>query len=91
MVLPTGVQPCQQNEDNLTHEVFNNNDYIHCILLLSVSEKLHGEADVGKVIDYIRHAPDGFFLYLSHLYSRNDTQHSYYNLKFVFSFIICKT
>jgi hypothetical protein len=49
---------------------------------------LHGERDMGKVIDYIRQAPDGFFLYLTHAYSRNDTQHSYYNLRFVFIFVI---
>lgn len=47
------------------------------------AEKMQGESNMGKVIDYIRQAPDGFFLYLSHLYSRNDTRHSYYNLKFV--------
>ncbi|CAF5151705.1 unnamed protein product, partial [Rotaria magnacalcarata] len=44
---------------------------------------LHGQTDMDKVIRYIRQAPDGFFLYLAHLYSRNDTRHSYYNLKVV--------
>jgi hypothetical protein len=42
---------------------------------------------MGKVIDYIRQASDGFFLYLTHSYARNDTRHSYYNLKFVFVFV----
>ena len=36
-----------------------------------------------KVFEYIRHAPDGFFLYLAHAYPRNDTRHSYYNVKYV--------
>ncbi len=95
ILLLTGVQPCQLNENNLTHEVCINNDYVHWITIPSVSEKLHGQTDVGKVINYIRQAPDGFFLYLSHLYKRDDTQHSYYNLKFVFffhyRFLISKT
>lgn len=55
--------------------------------LFCVSEMLFGETDMGKVIDYIKLAPDGFFLYLTHSYSRNDTKHSYYNLKFVFALI----
>ena len=45
---------------------------------------------MGRVIDYIRQAPDGFFLYLSHLYARTDTRHSYYNLKFVFNYLFMK-
>lgn len=44
---------------------------------------LYGETDMGKVIDYIAQAPDGFFLYLTHSYLRTDTKHSYYNLKVV--------
>ena len=36
-----------------------------------------------RVIEYIRRAPDGFFLYLTHTYSRNDTRHNYYNLRCV--------
>lgn len=45
---------------------------------------LHGETDMHRVITFIKQAPDGFFLYLAHLYERNDTRHSYYNLKLVF-------
>ena len=49
---------------------------------------LIGESDMGRVIDFIQQAPDGFFLYLAHAYSRHDTRHNYYNLKSVFfSFI----
>ena len=43
-----------------------------------------------KVIEYIRHAPDGFFLYLAHAYSRNDTRHSYYNLKYVLGSLVAR-
>ncbi|CAF4536655.1 unnamed protein product [Rotaria sp. Silwood2] len=49
---------------------------------LDSREMLHGETDMTKVINYIRQAPDGFFLYLAHSYSRNDTRHSYYNLNY---------
>lgn len=52
--------------------------------MLSTSEMLHGETDMHRVITFIKQAPDGFFLYLAHLYERNDTRHSYYNLKLVF-------
>ena len=45
---------------------------------------------MSKVIKYIREAPDGLFLYLAHSYSRNDTRHSYYNLKFAIFFIFCR-
>ena len=50
-------------------------------LVRSFLETLHGEKNMFKVFDFIRQAPDGFFLYLAHAYSRNDTRHSYYNLK----------
>lgn len=50
---------------------------------LDEREMLHGEKDMSKVINYIKGAPDGFFLYLIHAYSRNDTRHTYYNLKVV--------
>ncbi len=53
------------------------------MIFSGILEMLYGETDMGKVIDFIRQAPDGFFLYLAHAYSRNDTRHSYYNLKFV--------
>jgi hypothetical protein len=49
---------------------------------------LYGETDMGRVIDFIRQAADGFFLYLAHAYSRNDTRHSYYNLKFACFFFL---
>jgi hypothetical protein len=49
-----------------------------CLLLL---EMLLNERDMHKVIEAIQHTSDGSFLYLAHAYSRDDTRHSYYNLK----------
>ena len=85
-LVPAEVQACLLNDDNLMNEVFTIRNCIDQVLLLIfLPEMLYGERDMGKVIDYIAQAPDGFFLYLTHSYSRNDTKHSYYNLKLVFS------
>ena len=81
-LVPAEVQACLRNEDNLMHEVWSkSNSQPQFHRLLDLLEMLYGETDIGKVIDYIKLAPDGFFLYLTHSYSRNDTKHSYYNLK----------
>lgn len=87
MLLLTEALVCQLNEDNLMHEVCIYKGIIFVLFLSLILEMLHGEKDMGKVIDYISQAPDGFFLYLTHSYSRHDTQHSYYNLKFVFFYV----
>lgn len=88
ILVPVEVQACLLNEDNWMHEVSSNSIRPSQLNgLFYLSEMLLGETDMGKVIDYIKLAPDGFFLYLTHAYSRNDTRHSYYNLKFVLTLI----
>ena len=89
MSVPIEVRVYLLNEDNSMREVFLRMKFYFRFFIISfvrVLEMLYGQTDMGKVIDYISQAPDGFFLYLTHSYSRNDTRHSYYNLKFVFCF-----
>ena len=40
-----------------------------------------GEQDMLKVIDIIRKQPAGYFLYLTHTYSKNSNDYNFYNVK----------
>ena len=83
MQLPKTVQLDRTNESNLIREVRRRSHRTQRwrLLVSCTLDLLLGEGDMHRVIEYIRRAPDGFFLYLTHTYSRNDTRHNYYNLR----------
>lgn len=47
----------------------------------SIIESFDGERDMLRVIDSVRRQPAGFFLYLTHAYSKNSNKYNFYNLK----------
>jgi hypothetical protein len=54
------------------------------LILSSISEMLHGETDMIKVINYIRQVPDLLYIYIS---PRNDTHDIVIIILSLFDFI----